>query len=80
MAAAENDDDMITEAKKYFKLKCYTSLQIKNLSTLFLIDGSRYHFLDAAYPYVSDDENFGMLQSELKDEYYLNRFRAMLRN
>lgn len=80
MAAAENDDEMILLAKKYFRQKCFSTLQIKNLSVLFLSDQGKYSFFDAAYNYVSDPGSFISLQSELKDEYYANRFRAMLRN
>lgn len=80
MAAAENDDEMIVLAKKYFRQKCFSTLQIRNLSVLFLSDQGKYSFFDAAYNYVSDPGSFASLQSEIKDEYYSNRFRAMLRN
>ena len=80
MAAKESDDAMISEAKNYFKTKCFTSEQIKNLSALFLNDENKYKFFDAAYNYVSDADKFSALQNEIKDEYYINRFRAMLRN
>ena len=53
--------------------------QIKNLSTLFLNDSGKYRFFDLAYGYVSDAEKFSSLQAELKEEYYINRFKAMLR-
>jgi hypothetical protein len=79
MAGEKNDDDMISEAKKTFKTKCFSTVQIRNLSTLFLTDESKYKFFDAAYQYVSDLENFSTLQSALKEEYYINRFKAMLR-
>jgi len=79
MAGEKNDDDMIAEAKKTFKTKCFSTVQIRNLSTLFLTDESKYKFFDAAYQYVSDLENFSTLQSALKEEYYINRFKAMLR-
>lgn len=80
MASAETDDDMIYEAKKYFKNKCFATSQIKNLSTLFLNEEGKYKFFDLAYQYASDPANFKSLQSELKDGYYINRFKAMLRN
>jgi hypothetical protein len=79
MASESNDDNMITEAKKIFKTKCFTTLQIRNCSTLFLNDHGKYNFFDAAYSYVSDIENFSSLLTEIKDEYYQNRFKAMLR-
>lgn len=79
MAGEKNDDDMISEAKKIFKTKCFSTIQIRNLSSLFLTDESKYKFFDIAYQYVSDLENFSTLQSTLKEEYYINRFKAMLR-
>ncbi len=79
MAAESSDDGMVDEAKKIFKSKCFTTAQLKNLSTLFLNDAGKYKFLDMAYTYVSDQENFSSLSAELKDEYYINRFKAMLR-
>ena len=79
MAGANNDDAMITEAKKTFKIKCFSTTQVRNLSALFLTDESKYKFFDAAYQYVSDLENFSTLQSALKDEYFINRFKAMIR-
>jgi hypothetical protein len=79
MAAEADDAGMLSEAGKVFKTKCFTTEQIKNLSTLFLKDDGKYKFFDAAYSYVSDLEKFPALQNELKEEYYLNRFKAMLR-
>jgi len=78
MAGQNNDDAMIAEAKKTFKTKCFSTTQVRNLSALFLTDESRYKFFDTAYPYVSDLENFSTLQTALKDEYFINRFKAMI--
>ncbi len=80
MAAKVSDDEMLSEAQNYFKAKCFTTEQLSNLVILFLNDKSRYKFFDLAYGYVSDEENFSTLQNKLTDEYYLNRFRAMIRN
>ena len=79
MAAETKDEAMVDDAKKYFKAKCFATSQVKNLSTLFLNDHGKYKFFDAAYTHVSDPDNFPSLEAELKDEYYLNRFKAMLR-
>lgn len=78
MAAETTDDNMISEAKKIFREKCFTTEQIRNLSVLFLTDEGKYRFFDVAYPVTLDREKFATLQSELKDSYYINRFRAML--
>ena len=80
MAARTNDDGMLDEAKKYFKSKCFATEQIKNLSTMFLSNAGKYNFFSAAYNYTTDVENFSSLQSELKDEYYISQFKAMLHN
>jgi hypothetical protein len=79
MAAENNDDDMVATAKKYFKTTCFTTLQIKNLSLLFLSDSGKYKFFDTAYPFVTDSGEFVTLQNQLTDSYYINRFKAMLR-
>ncbi len=80
MAAEDNNDDMIAVARKIFKKKCYTTGQVKNLGLLFLTDEGRYQFFDAAYPYVYDRYNFYTLQNQLTDNYYINRFKAMITN
>ena len=78
MAGQNNDDAMISEAKKAFKTKCFSTTQVRNVSALFLTDESKYKFFDSAYQYVSDLENFPTLQTALKDEYFINRFKAMI--
>jgi hypothetical protein len=80
MTAKGNDEEMIAEAKKYFKTKCYRTEQIKYLTALFLTEESKYQFFDAAYMHVSDQGKFKFLQTELKDNNYINRFRALVAN
>jgi len=80
MAAAVSDDAMVEAAKKIFKSTCYSAEQIKNLSALFLNDAGKYNFFDAAYPHIYDSQNFGTLQAQLSDQYYISRFKAMIRN
>ena len=64
--------------KKIFKIKCFSTGYIKNLSTLFLNDQGKYNFFDAAYPYVSDTGIFSTLENQLSDAYYIKRFKAMI--
>lgn len=80
MAAAHNEEMMIITAKKAFKSRCFLTEQIKNLGNLFLKDEKRYGFFDAAYPFVSDSQNFTILESQLTDGYYINRFKVMIRH
>ena len=80
MAGRTNDDGMLEEAKKYFKMKCFTTEQIKNLSSMFLSSAGKLNFFEIAKDYTSDKDKFSSLESELKDPYYVNQFRAMLSN
>ncbi|MFN2440128.1 MAG: DUF4476 domain-containing protein, partial [Chitinophagaceae bacterium] len=78
MASKTSDEAMIDEAKKYFRQSCFSTTQIKNLSVLFLTSSGKYQFFDAAYRHISDLDQFSTLQSEIKDEYYLKRFKALI--
>ena len=79
MTAQKSDDDMVNAAKKLFKQKCYSTAQVKNLSVLFLKDEGKYKFFDAIYPFVYDSREFRQLESQLTEEYYIRRFRSMIR-
>ncbi len=79
MAAENNMDNMLKTARKYFKSKCFSTEQIKDLSYLFLTNEGKYKFFDAAYPFTSDSDQYDILESQLTDEYYLTRFKAMIR-
>ena len=80
MAASTSDDAMVDAAKKTFKTTCFSVEQIKNLSLLFLNDAGKYNFFDASYAHIYDTQNFGTLQNQLTDKYFLTRFKAMIRN
>lgn len=77
---AENAiDDKLVVARKYFKNRCFSVKQIKALTELFPSDETRYRFFDVSYPFVSDTENFSSLEELIQNDYYKNRFRAMIR-
>lgn len=80
MAAETTDEGMVEASKKFFKSRCYSTEQIKNLSLLFLSDAGKYSFFDAAYAHIYDPQNFPTLQAQLKEDYYVNRFKAMIHN
>ena len=79
MAAQKSEENMVVIAKKALVLKCYTTEQVRNLSALLLKDEGCYNFFDAAYPHVSDTQNYPTLINRLTDSYYINRFKAMIR-
>ena len=78
MAAQRTDEAMIGESKKVFKTKCFTTEQVKNLGNLFLNESGKFQFYETAYPFNSDRNNFVSLQTELKDAYFIHRFRKMV--
>jgi len=79
MAMETSDEKMISEARKYYRNMCFTTSQIKNLSTLFMTDEGRYKFFDASFVSVADARQYYTLQSELIDPAFVNRFKEMLR-
>lgn len=79
MASRTTDFDMISDAMKSFKTRCYSTEQLRNLSVLFLSNQGKYSFFDASYNYVSDPQLFVSLRQMLTDEYFQQRFDAMIR-
>lgn len=78
MVAKTNDESMIAEAEKVFKVKCFTTTQVKNLGNMFLSNASKYNFYAMAKNYISDINNFPALSSELKDTFYINQFNKLI--
>ena len=78
MAAQKTDEQMINESQKVFKSKCFTTEQVRNLGNLFLDEAGKFQFYETAYPFNSDQNNFTSLQMELKDAYFIHRFKKMV--
>ena len=76
MMNEDTEDHRVDVAKKFFTTKCVSVNQVKALSELFSGDKSRYQFYEAAYPFVSDPENFGELSASLLDKSYKDQFNA----
>jgi hypothetical protein len=76
MLESAKDDDRILAARKVFKTKCFSTRQIRALSEVFTTDAAKFKFLEASYPFVSDD-HFAELSNLLADPVYSDRFRAM---
>ncbi len=77
--AVDNDDDKMLVARKFLRAKCFTTKQVKALSEVFPTDEGRYKLFDTAYPLVMDPDNFPPLADLLTGQYYINRFKAMLK-
>ncbi|HSU50288.1 MAG TPA: DUF4476 domain-containing protein [Segetibacter sp.] len=78
MSRETTDDKMISEAKKFYRNKCFTTSQIKGLSTLFLSDEGRFKFFDASFVSVADAAQYATLQSEFIDPAFVARFRSLI--
>jgi hypothetical protein len=78
MASEDTEDGMLAQSRKAWKNKCFTTEQIRNLSTLFLTAYGKFQFFEAAYLHVSDSDQYASLRSELKEEYYIKRFNALI--
>jgi hypothetical protein len=79
MVGQKSEKDMAEAAIKFFKQKCYTVAQVKNLGAIFLTDAGKYTFLENAYPFVLDSHNFSSLESMLTDTFYVNQFKSLVR-
>ena len=77
MAMETTDEKMINEAKKIYRNKCFTTSQIRRLSTLFLSDEGRFNFFNASYNSVTDVSQYSMLESEFIDPAFVSRFKTL---
>lgn len=80
MMLVTSDEDRIALGRRLFKQKCFLVKHVRALSELFKNDEGKYKWLDATYPFVSDTGNFSTLSDLITDNYYLNRFKAMVRH
>ena len=78
MLAEKTEENKLMVARNAFKLRCFTTRQVRALSELFAGDFGRYQLLDAAYPFISDAHNFSAMADLLKEEYYINRFKTLV--
>lgn len=78
MAAKSDEREMLKLANKDFLKICFSSDQISKLSVLFSSEEERYKFFVAAFPHVSDSDNYDALEVQLTDDYYKTRFKAMV--
>ena len=79
LIAEKDSEGRIAAARKVFKTRCFSALQIRALSENFPLDEQKYKFLEMAYPFVSDTGNFKSLVSLLQDPVYVQRFRKLVR-
>jgi hypothetical protein len=79
MMKESDPGNRIFVAHKAFKSMCFATRQIKALSELFPSDELRFRFYETAWPFVSDSSQFKTLEETLTDQFFITRFRTLLR-
>ncbi|MCF8342058.1 MAG: DUF4476 domain-containing protein [Chitinophagaceae bacterium] len=79
MILMNNQNEVLFFAGKEFRQKCYSTLQIRNLSFIFLNDKDKFNFFKLAYNNVIDPENFEILERFLNDEQEILNFRNLIK-
>ncbi len=78
MATATTEEDMLRVAKIAMKGKCYTTMQLKNLSVLFISEKEKLRFFEIVKPFVADLQNFYLLQNQFSNPEYSEKFKLLL--
>jgi hypothetical protein len=78
MESIPDEDAKVAAALREFRLRCYTTEQVRSLLVVFFREEGRYKLLDAAFPMIYDPEAFLDLQSVLRDPYFIHRFRRLV--
>jgi hypothetical protein len=78
MLSVSRDDDKMLAAKRAFKMKCFSTRQIRAICEVFPEDEGKFRLFEAAYPSVSDNEHFRELSAQFIDESYIKRFKTMV--
>lgn len=76
LSAAEQK--MITLAKQQLSIRCYSTEQIRGLSSLFTTDQGKYDFLLEAWSSISDKENMISLSTVFAEKEMADRFKELL--
>jgi hypothetical protein len=79
LIAAKSIDDKLNVARRYYRTKCFNVQQVRALTELFPTDETKYRFLDLSYAFTSDSGNYYLLEEVINEDYYKNRFKAMIR-
>ncbi|MET0636559.1 MAG: hypothetical protein ABWZ25_11065 [Chitinophagaceae bacterium] len=78
MKSASREEGMLEEGSKLFKSHCISTEQLRLLSRAFPGDGGKLKLFRLAQARVSDPANFSKLETELHDDYFIERFRSLL--
>jgi hypothetical protein len=74
---ANTEADKVAAAAKTFRIRCFSSLQLRVLAGLFVDDRGRYRLLEAAYSHVWDPEHLAGLQDMFSEKQYVRKFHTL---
>ena len=80
MVTVNSHELMMQTAKNYFRTKCYTTAQTKNLGVLFLTEEQRFLFFEMVRQNIADAENYATLQSQFTQLEWKEKFLASIKN
>ena len=72
------EQKMMVAVKQLLSERCYSTIQIRELSTVFLTDQGKYDFLLEAWPSLSDKENMLSLSTVFTNKEMADRFKELL--
>ncbi len=78
MTSLNSETDRVEQTKRIFSNNCFSTEQIKNLSSLFLDEKNKLNFLLLAKPFVYDSKNFAALQLLLMEQENSTKFKNAL--
>lgn len=78
LSLAGAEQEMITIAKQQLPNRCYSTEQIRTMSSLFTTDQSKYDFLLEAWSFISDKENILSLSNVFVSKEMADRFKELL--
>jgi hypothetical protein len=78
LTLAGNEQKMIAVAKQQLAVRCYSTVQIRALSSLFITEQGKYDFLLEAWSSLSDKENMVLLASVFSNKEMEVRFKELL--
>lgn len=78
LSIAGTEQKMMTTAKLQLAERCYTTMQVRGLATVFITDQGKYDFLLEAWPSLSDKENMLSLSTVFTNKEMADRFKELL--
>ena len=74
---ANSEKDKMAVASAAFNQKCFSVLQLRLLTSLFVSDKARYRLMETARGHIADKEHFRELADMYTDKNFQKKFLVM---